>query len=42
MNEESRLALEEIVNTYPKSEAVKEAKSRLADLKKPKAPPKKK
>jgi TolA-binding protein len=42
MNEESRLALEEIVNSYPKSEVAKDAKARLAELKKPKAAPKKK
>ncbi|HEY3447810.1 MAG TPA: tetratricopeptide repeat protein [Myxococcales bacterium] len=36
MVEESRLALEEIVNSYPKSEAAKAAKTKLAELKKPK------
>ena len=36
MNAESKLALEEIVNSYPKSEAAKAAKAKLADLKKPK------
>ncbi len=41
MNEESRLALEEIVNSYPKSEAAKDAKTRLAELKKKPAPKKK-
>ncbi len=37
MHEESKLALEEIVNSYPKSEAAKAAKAKLAVLKKPKA-----
>lgn len=36
MNEESRLALEEILNSHPKSEAAKTAKTRLAELKKSK------
>ncbi|MGC4121870.1 MAG: YbgF trimerization domain-containing protein [Myxococcales bacterium] len=36
MVEESKMALEEILNTYPKSEAAKTAKVKLADLKKPK------
>ncbi|QRN94527.1 tetratricopeptide repeat protein [Archangium violaceum] len=36
MQEESRLALEELVKAYPKSEAAKTAKSRLAELDKAK------
>lgn len=36
MNAEAKLALEEIVNSYPKSEAAKAAKAKLAELKKPK------
>jgi TolA-binding protein len=43
MKEESRLALEELVKSHPKSEAAKIAKTRLAELdkakKKPPAPP---
>jgi len=42
MHEESRLALEEIVNSYPKSEAAKAAKAKLAEMKKSKATPGKK
>jgi TolA-binding protein len=34
MKEESRLALEEIVNSYPKSEAAKAARAKLAQIKK--------
>ncbi len=41
MQEESRLALEELVKGYPKSEAAKTAKSRLAELDKAKKAPKK-
>jgi len=41
MGAESRLALEEIVNSYPKSEAAKAAKAKLAELKKPKSGKKK-
>lgn len=36
MTEEARLALEEILNAYPKSEAAKLARPRLADLKRSK------
>jgi TolA-binding protein len=36
MNEESRLALEELTNTYPKSDAAKTAKQKLEALKKSK------
>jgi TolA-binding protein len=39
MSEESRLALEEIINAYPKSEAAKTAKTRLAEMKKAKPAP---
>jgi TolA-binding protein len=42
MNEESRLALEEILNSYPKSQAAAQAKTKLADLKKAKPAPGKK
>lgn len=42
MHEESRLALEEIINAYPKSEAAKEAKGKLEALKKSKGKPGKK
>ena len=34
MNDESRLALEELVKSFPKSEAAKTAKTKLADLRK--------
>jgi TolA-binding protein len=36
MQEESRLALEELVKNYPKSDAAKTAKARLAELDKAK------
>ena len=39
MTEESRLALEELVKSYPKSEAAKTAKTRLAELDKAKKKP---
>lgn len=40
MSEEARMALEEILNSYPKSDAVAAAKAKLAELKKaPKAKP---
>ena len=39
MGDESRLALEEIINAFPKSEAAKQAKTRLADMKKAKPAP---
>ena len=34
MNDESRLALEELVKSFPKSDAAKTAKTRLAELRK--------
>ena len=37
MNDEARLALEEVVKNYPRSDAAKEAKTRLAALNKAKA-----
>ncbi|MBU8900738.1 tol-pal system protein [Corallococcus sp. H22C18031201] len=39
MKEESRLALEELVKSYPKSEAAKTARTRLTELDKKPAPP---
>src|SRR5712692_9423581 len=39
MNDESRLALEEVVKSYPKSDAAKEAKQRLAELAKARKKP---
>ena len=36
MKEEARLALEEVVKSYPRSEAAREAKTRLAALDKSK------
>ncbi|HYI01335.1 tetratricopeptide repeat protein, partial [Hyalangium sp.] len=39
MTEESRLALEELVKSFPKSEAAKTAKTRLAELDKAKKKP---
>ncbi|MBI3183390.1 MAG: tetratricopeptide repeat protein [Myxococcales bacterium] len=42
MNEESKLALEEVVRQYPKSEAAKSAKAKLDELDKGKKPPAKK
>ncbi|MBI5544592.1 MAG: tetratricopeptide repeat protein [Deltaproteobacteria bacterium] len=44
MNDEARLALEEILNSHPKSESAKLAKTKLAELKKakPASAPKKK
>ncbi|MHB8879526.1 MAG: tetratricopeptide repeat protein [Myxococcaceae bacterium] len=39
MNDESRLALEELVRQYPKSDPAKTAKTRLAELDKAKKPP---
>lgn len=41
MVEESKMALEEIINSYPKSEAAKAAKTKLAELKKKPAAKKK-
>ncbi|AKF82843.1 tol-pal system protein YbgF [Myxococcus fulvus] len=41
MKDESRLALEELVKSYPKSGAAKTAKERIAELDKAKAPAKK-
>ena len=41
MADESRLALEELVKTYPKSDAAKTAKARIAELDKAKKAPKK-
>ncbi|AKQ64821.1 TPR repeat containing exported protein [Myxococcus hansupus] len=42
MKEESRLALEELIKSYPKSPEAKTAKDRIAELDKPKTPPAKK
>lgn len=42
MSREANMALEEVINAYPKSRAAKEAKSRLADQKKAKSQSKKK